>query len=78
MKIEPYRDEKLPERFMRWIERLRGALRPVPDFSFGDGTPEGAVMGVVGDRYYNRTGGAGTRLYVKTTNTGNTGWVAYA
>jgi hypothetical protein len=75
--LEPYRDSELPERFLRWLERLRAVLRPVPAFTFGSGSPETVVVGVEGDRYYNRTGGVGTRLYVKTTDTGSTGWVAY-
>lgn len=78
-KIDPYKDDeqKLPNRFNLWIERLRQQLRPIPDFLEGDGTPEGSVTAKRGTRYYNRTGGAGTYLYVKTSTTGNTGWVAY-
>ena len=35
------------------------------------------MVGQIGDRYYDRTGSAGARLYVKTTDGGDTGWVAY-
>ena len=76
--IEPYKDQDLPDRFQRWLETLRQKIRPIPAFTQGDGTPEGAVSGTLGDRYFNRTGAAGTFLYVKTTATGNTGWIAYA
>lgn len=76
--LEPYKDSVLPERFLRWIETLRLTLRPIPTFLEGDGSPEGAVEGTLGDRYYRRDGTAGTYLYVKTSATGNTGWVAYA
>ena len=76
--IEPYKDKNLPERFQRWIETLRLTLRPVPRFTRAAGTPEGVVAGTQGDRYFRTDGAPGTFLYVKTTNTGNTGWVAYA
>ena len=75
--IEPYNDPSFPERFLRWIELLRGKLVTVPEFIKGDGSPEGVVTAQQGTRYFNRTGSAGTFLYVKTTTTGNTGWVAY-
>lgn len=42
----------------------------------GTGTPEGAVVGKVGDRFWRTDGGATTTLYVKTSGTGNTGWTA--
>lgn len=77
MNIEPYFDDKLPERFLRWIATLRLKFRPVPEFSEGDGSPEGVISAPRTARYYNRTGTAGTFLFVKTTPTGNTGWVAY-
>ena len=75
--IEPYKDTFLPERFLRWIETLRIKFRVIPTFNIGDGDPEGVVNGIEADRYYNRQGSRGTRLYVKTTNTGNTGWQHY-
>ena len=75
--LEPYKDMQLPERFQRWIETLRIKLRPIPDFLEGDGSPEGVVTAARGTRYFNRTGAAGTFGYVKTTTTGNTGWIAY-
>lgn len=78
MGIEPYLNKDLPERFLRWIETLRLRLRSVPQFTQGDGTPEGNLAGIQGDRYFRRDGSAGTFLYVKTTNGGNTGWLAYA
>jgi len=42
----------------------------------GTGSPEGVVTANPGSMYLNRSGGAGTTLYVKETLTGNTGWVA--
>jgi hypothetical protein len=74
--IEPYRDEKMPDRFMRWIEVLRQTLRPIPRFSKAAGSPESVVTGVQGDRYFRTDGAPGTFVYVKTTNGGNTGWLA--
>lgn len=42
----------------------------------GTGSPNGAVTGSPGDLYLNKSGGAGTTLYVKESGTGtNTGWV---
>ena len=42
----------------------------------GTGGPNGAVTGSPGDLYLNKSGGAGTTLYVKESGTGtNTGWV---
>ena len=41
----------------------------------GDGSPEGVVEAPKRSQYFDRTGGAGARLYYKTTDTGNTGWV---
>ena len=76
--LEPYRGSKLPDRFLSWLEVLRQRLRPIPEFFKGDGSPEGVVTAPEAARYYNRTGAPGTFLYVKTTTTGNTGWVAYA
>jgi hypothetical protein len=45
-------------------------------WSAGNGSPEGAVTGSVGDLYSRRDGGAATSLYVKESGAGNTGWVA--
>jgi len=42
----------------------------------GTGSPNGAVTGSPGDLYLNKSGGAGTTLYVKESGTAtNTGWV---
>lgn len=78
MNIEPFRGDTTTERFLRWLETLRLALRFVPNFRQGTGSPEGALAGIQGDRYFRTDGAAGTFLYVKTTNSGNTGWLAYA
>ena len=48
-----------------------------PRILTGTGTPEGAVVGSVGDLYTDTTGGASTVLYVKESGAAtNTGWVA--
>ena len=75
--LSPFRGDQFPERFRRWIEELRRIIQTQPDFMSGAGSPEGVVTAAQGSRYYNTTGGGGTYLYVKTTTTGNTGWVAY-
>lgn len=41
----------------------------------GTGSPEGVVTALVGARYTQTNGGAGTCLWVKETGTGNTGWI---
>lgn len=41
-----------------------------------NGTPEGARTAIVGSLYLRTDGGVGTTLYVKSTGSGNTGWVA--
>ena len=41
------------------------------------GSPNGVVTGNPGDMYLNKSGGAGTTLYIKESGSGtNTGWVA--
>lgn len=41
-----------------------------------NGSPEGARTAIVGSLYLRTDGGVGTTLYVKSTGSGNTGWVA--
>jgi hypothetical protein len=41
---------------------------------YGTASPEGSVTANVGSLFINKSGGAGTTLYVKQTGTGNTGW----
>lgn len=46
-------------------------------WSAGNGTPEGAVIGSIGDLFSRKDGGAVTTLYVKESGAAtNTGWVA--
>lgn len=42
---------------------------------YGAGSPEGSVTASPGSIYFNKSGGAGTTLYVKQSGSGNTGWV---
>lgn len=44
--------------------------------SAGTGSPEGNVTADTGSLYFNKSGGASTTLYVKTSGSGNTGWTA--
>ena len=44
----------------------------------GSGSPEGSVVGNVGDIYQRTDGSAGITLYIKESGTGNTGWTAVA
>lgn len=45
-------------------------------WSSGVGSPEGVLVAPIGSLYSNKSGGASTTLYVKTSGTGNTGWTA--
>jgi hypothetical protein len=42
----------------------------------GNGSPEGAIIAVVGSLFLRADGGTSTTLYVKQSGSGNTGWVA--
>jgi hypothetical protein len=46
------------------------------DIRSGTGTPEGVVVGTVGDIFLRTNGGAATTMYVKESGSGNTGWSA--
>ncbi len=70
--IEPYRDQTLPERFLRWIETIRIRFKTIPNYTESDGSPEGVIFGQKADRYYDLTA---DEVYIKTTQGGNTGWV---
>ncbi len=41
---------------------------------YGTATPEASITAGIGSLFINKSGGAGTTLYVKQTGTGNTGW----
>lgn len=47
-----------------------------PIITNGNGSPEGVITAGIGSIYINRTGGAGTTLYIKESGYGNTGWSA--
>ena len=73
--IEPYSDKDMPERFMRWLETLRATLRSIPGYIEDAGTPEAVVTAEKGTRYFDLAGPP--FLYVKSTDGGDTGWIAY-
>lgn len=75
--IPPLHDNTLDDRVRRWISQLRQILQFIPRYREGNGSPEGVLDGVRGDRFYRLDGGAGTTLYYKSTNGGNTGWRTY-
>ena len=41
---------------------------------YGTATPEASITAGIGSLFINKSGGAGTTLYVKQSGTGNTGW----
>jgi hypothetical protein len=61
--------------FQGWIDSITTRLNNF-DFIEGDGSPEGVVFAEKKTRYFNNTGGAGTLMYVKNTDSSlNVGWV---
>lgn len=68
----------------RGLEPWDNALKPYVDtlggaILFGDGAPEGNVLGDLGDIYRRKDGGPGTTLYAKVGGDGTVfGWAAYA
>jgi hypothetical protein len=46
--------------------------------SVGRGSPEGSVSAPPGSDFRNLDGGGGNTFWIKTTGTGNQGWVAVA
>lgn len=82
MITQPHRSESVvtidrrTEQTMRaWIDSVTELLNFL-DFAEGNGSPEGVVTANKKKIYFNNTGSAGTLVYIKTTDTGNTGWVA--
>ena len=51
-------------------------LGVIPTVMYGDAPPESSIIAPVGTLFIDRSGGAGTTLYVKETGTGWTGWAA--
>jgi hypothetical protein len=47
-----------------------------PSIRWGTGSPEGAVIGVVGSKWYRLDGVPNATEYIKESGTGNTGWTA--
>lgn len=63
----------------RILWRAAAATTAYPRLTSGSGTPEGVVIGNVGDLYTRTNGSAGLVLYVKESGAStNTGWVAYS
>jgi hypothetical protein len=58
---------------LAWVD---GSALATNGLYSGTGTPEGAVTAGIGSLYLRRDGSTGTVLYVKSSGTGNTGWVA--
>ena len=56
-------------------ERFRSTTGPCVIRS-GSGSPEGSVTGNVCDVYLRSNGGTDTTVYVKSSGTGNTGWLS--
>jgi hypothetical protein len=61
--------ENASQRFYTWIQ---GVSERTP--LEGSGSPEGSLEANKGRLYIDRDGVQGQRIYMKTTNGGNTGW----
>ncbi len=58
-----------------WMEAVTALLNAL-DIAEGAGSPEGVLEAEQKKLYFNTSGGAGTWIYIKTTTSGDTGWVA--
>lgn len=59
------------QRFYAWMEEMSNRI-PMQ----GNGSPEGSLGGTKGQSYIDKSSSTtGQIIYVKTTDTGDTGWV---
>lgn len=72
----PHADPELSDITEQWLEQLRQAVARIPTTKSGTGSPEGEVFGRRGWLYIDTEGGAGSQVWVKTTTSGQTGWVS--
>lgn len=64
-------EEAASQRFYAWMEEIS---RRIP--TEGNGSPEGSLEATKGQLYIDKSSSTtGQMIYVKTTDTGNTGWV---
>lgn len=68
------RDEYPQDIFYAWIDLITKIVNQLQP-TFGTGSPEGSVIGNVGQVYIDTTT-PGTGIYYKESGTGNTGWIA--
>ncbi len=72
---DPAGDE-LEARLQDVFDVLAQQVTPLQGLLFmGTGSPETVITASPPALYLNRSGGAGTTLYVKESGTGNTGWI---
>ncbi len=71
-RLDPLLDqENASQRFYAWIQSISNRI-PLE----GNGSPEGSLVALKGRLYVDKSSNTtGQMIYVKTTNTGNTGWV---
>ena len=62
-------EETASQRFYTWIQAMSQRIHLE-----GSGSPEGSLEANAGRLYVDRDGAQGERIYMKTTNGGNTGW----
>lgn len=82
MIIQPHRSEAVVTEDLRTQQTMRAWMDSITEMvnfleiAEGNGSPEGVVEARKKKLYFNNTGSAGTFVYIKTTDTGDTGWVA--
>lgn len=70
-----YVQDPATRRNFQHLDALLEVLQQIPFFT-GSGSPNGTVTASPPAVYFNRSGGAGTTLYVKESGSNtNTGWI---
>lgn len=63
------------DRFYSWTDLVTDVVNQLQP-TFGTGSPEGVVTAFAKQLYIDTDAAAGTGMYYKETDSGNTGWVA--
>ena len=73
--VEPLRGEQVPTQIMsEWMELASRVLDDL-QLAEGAGSPEGVLVAKTNKLYRDTAGIAGAILYIKTTDSGDTGWI---
>ena len=73
--VEQLRGEQVPTQIMaEWMELASRVLDDL-QLAEGAGSPEGVLAAKANKLYRDTAGIAGAILYIKTTDSGDTGWI---